>query len=487
MSRDAAAPPLGGRFLLAAALTSFVAASILVDRVPGINVVVVGALMAASVLLVARSSLSRGDWILGAAGLSLLSMFAVRSSPHLLFVDFLGAAGLASLALQGGTTWRAMLRGGFAVLARLYRGLLVVVRPVLDRASEQEAWLKAPWLRGSAVGGVLVVIFGTLFASADRAFAQIANDFLVPEWDPGLLPPRFLTAICAAAFTGAYALVGVARYAEGPSPWAAPAGAGSERRRVETVEWVIPIALVDLVFAAFVAVQMTVLFGGRQHVLATAGLTYAEYARSGFFQLLVVGLLVLAVIAMTVAVVKPADPRERALMKGMLGTLCGLTLVLLISALRRLGLYEEAFGFTHDRFAAHVVILWMAGVIALLLAAGWLWRGDWLPRAVVASMAVALIGVNLVDPDRFIAEHNIDRFQRTGRLDVAYLSSLSADAAPALVALPEDVLACVATLQGPRPYEEASGWSFNLARSRALELLPSFPTAKTADCSPYNP
>lgn len=487
MSHDAAAPPkIGGRFALAAGFTSLVTASILVDRLPGINVVVVGALMAASVLLVARDSLSRGDWIFGAAAFGLLSMFAVRSSPHLLFVDFLGAAGLGSLAAQGGTTWRAVLRGGFAVLTRLHRGLLVVVRPVLDRASKQEAWLKAPWLRGSAIGALLVVVFGTLFASADRAFAQIANDFLVPDWDPGLFPPRFLTAIFAAAFTGGYAVLAVTGYSDSPSPWTAPAGAATKRRRVQIVEWAIPIALVDLLFAAFVAVQMTVFFGGREHVLTTAGLTYAEYARSGFFQLLVVGVLVLAVIAMTVVVVKPAEPRERALMKAMLGALCALTVVVLISALRRLGLYEEAFGFTHDRFAGHVVILWMAGVIGLLLVAGWLWRGDWLPRAVVASVAIALVGVNVVNPDRFIAQRNIDRFERTGRLDVAYLSNLSADAAPALVSLPEEVLACVATLQERGVYEDASGWSFNLARSRALEVFPSLPEAKTADCSPYN-
>ena len=60
-------------------------------------------------------------------------------------------------------------------------------------------------------------------------------------------------------------------------------------RRLSRAEWVIPLALLDALFLAFVIVQLAVLFGGHDRVLRTTGLTYAEYARSGFWQLLAVG------------------------------------------------------------------------------------------------------------------------------------------------------------------------------------------------------
>lgn len=55
-------------------------------------------------------------------------------------------------------------------------------------------------------------------------------------------------------------------------------------------------ALVAL-FAAFVLVQITVLFGGDAHVREAGEPTYAEHARGGFWQLLAVTALALAVLA----------------------------------------------------------------------------------------------------------------------------------------------------------------------------------------------
>ena len=58
----------------------------------------------------------------------------------------------------------------------------------------------------------------------------------------------------------------------------------------------MPLGVLDALFLAFVAVQATVLFGGHAHVLETEGLTYAEYARQGFWQLLWVSALTLLVL-----------------------------------------------------------------------------------------------------------------------------------------------------------------------------------------------
>ena len=54
------------------------------------------------------------------------------------------------------------------------------------------------------------------------------------------------------------------------------------------------------------------------------------------------------------------------------------------------------------------------------------------PQAIVAVTAVAVLAFALSDPERRIAEHNVERYERTGKLDVAYLRTLGADAAPAL-------------------------------------------------------
>lgn len=475
MSTPPPPPPSSKRDRRAFALVALLAgllAALCVDTEAGLNVVIVGAVMGAAVLMVARPKLRPADWAFGIAAFLLLSTFALLSAEWVLLVNFAGAAGLGSLAMHGGRGWWSVLGGGFAVLAKLHRGLGAVLRPLRDASSGLDRVATAPVLRGAALAVTLAIVFGVLFATADQAFAQLARDFLVPEWDLGLLPARVISALVVISFTGGYALVATAGPGMGLR-WSRPPNAESKKKRLSGVEWIIPVVALDVLFAVFVLVQLAVLFGGQQHVLATAGLTYAEYARSGFFQLVAIAGLVLLVIAATVAVAPPGSERDRRVMQVLLGALCVLTLVILVSALRRLGLYEEAFGFTRLRFFVHVTIFWLSGLFLAVMIAGATWRATWLPRATVGLAAALLLGVNLMNPDAFIARENIQRYEDTGKIDTSYLSSLSDDAVPELMTLPVELQTCV--LAGRSVLDAGSLWSYNYSRERAAVLLGSLP------------
>ena len=93
-----------------------------------------------------------------------------------------------------------------------------------------------------------------------------------------------------------------------------------------------------------------------------------------------------------------------------MAALCLLTLVVLASAFKRLGLYEAAFGFTRLRFAAHAILLWLGAIFVLVLVA----RAAWLPRAALAVTGATILLFALADPDRRIAEHNVERYERIG-------------------------------------------------------------------------
>ena len=97
-------------------------------------------------------------------------------------------------------------------------------------------------------------------------------------------------------------------------------------------------------------------------------------------------------------------------------------------------------------------------------------RARWAPAAVLLT-AVGLLVFSLANPERRIAERNIDRWEATGRIDVYYLADLSADAVPALVQLPlPERQRATAIVQYKLRYGDP--WSSaNLSRSRARELL----------------
>jgi hypothetical protein len=234
----------------------------------------------------------------------------------------------------------------------------------------------------------------------------------------------------------------------------------------------LPLGALVALFVAFVGVQVTVLFGGRDHVLRTTGLTYAEYARSGYWQLLATAVLTLAVIAAALRLADTPRRSHRLILRGLLAALCGLTLVMLASALHRLDLYESAFGLTRLRLSAEAFAWGLAGFFALIVVAGLVpfVRRNF-ARTAIAAAAVGLLAFSLSNPDGTIARHNIERWRATGSLDVAYLQTLSADATPAIAKLPPD-LRTVAL--GPIAGRLADGdglGSWNLSRHRARDIL----------------
>jgi hypothetical protein len=458
------------------------AACVPLDR-PGIGWVGTGLAAAGALAAIDRSwDIRRLAWTLGA--LALLAVGAIRAAGWL-FALCVPTAGLAAaLAGTTGTSVRGMAAGVVAVPAATVRAIpwaARTLRPLMSRAtaSTNDAARKDPStspggrtttpaaLRVLSVGAIsigLLWVFGALFASADAAFADLL-DSLTPQADPDQVSQRLFL------FTaGALGLLGAAYLAAAP-----PDLAGIEApppRRVHRWEWAVPVALLDLLFAAFVLVQVTVLFGGAQHVLDERGPTYAEYARSGFWQLLAVTLLTLAVLGIAARRAPREQHTDRTLIRVLLGSLAALTLVIVASALYRMNLYQQAYGFTRLRLLVSACELWLGAVFAMVLAAGVRFRARWLAQAVAGSAAAALLGLALLNPDRFIAEHNIDRYERTDRIDVYYLYRLSADAAPALDRLPYPLRDCALSKIASDLTESPSDWrSANLGRERAREVV----------------
>lgn len=452
------------RLSLAALAAGVFAGAVFPIDGPGIGVPLIALAIGGVVLFAERRQLRLEQLAWAVLGLALISMVAVRGGDWLLIFCLLAAAGLGSLAVGGGTTWREVIGGLFSVIGRLPKAFGFLIRPISRRLNETALERYAPAFRGVVIGAALLVLFGILFATADQAFSRLLRRVLVfLEWDWGQVPFRTFVVVATAVFTGAYALGFVASDAAA-KPLAAP-------RRLGRTEWTIALTLLDLLFLAFVIVQFTVLFGGRDHVLRTEGLIYSEYARQGFFQLLVVGALTLAVIAGTVRWGDRTTPADRMWTKILLGLLCLFTLVVLASALKRLGLYESAFGLTRARVTAHALIFWLGGVFLMVIVAGSIWKAEWLAKTLIAYAAMALLVFALINPDRIIASHNLDRYRATGKLDIPYLESLGPDAIPVVARAPESIRACVFPFWITHLRDQQSWNEFNLSRDRARRIV----------------
>ncbi|WP_162795162.1 DUF4153 domain-containing protein, partial [Nonomuraea lactucae] len=462
--------------LPAAAGAGVFGAVALPDAQAGLGIVLVAMVLGAAALPAVLRRMTPWTLVFGLLGVVLVAMAAVRDADWLVGLLLVAGGTLGALAVSGaGLGWLGVIRGGVSVLLAFGPVPWFLAKP-LKRLGARRRVL--PMVIGLGITAVLLLVFGLLFSSADPVFAAYVERLTAaPEWVESV-PARVFLFVFVGVLLAAVVLVAL-------RPVNDPVGPGVKFSVSRSV-WVLPLTAVNLLFAAFVAVQITALFGGHALVLKTRGLTYAEYARQGFFQLVVVSVFVLGIVAVAGGLLKTVR-RDRWLLAGQLGLLCALTMVVLASALHRMNLYTQAYGLSRLRISVEATVWWLGALFVLVLLAGAVrlaGRGSgWLPRTVVLVTGLGLGAFAVVNPDLRVAQTQV-QIRGVANIDQDYLGDLGAEAVPALDRLPEPQRSCVLAdvvaangLARPDPW---NGW--NVARSQARDLLAKHPVRRPAKC-----
>lgn len=433
-----------GLGVLGAALSLGILGDALLRATPwGINAPIwVAALLSTAILLARSAGLTPGDgeWWLAPLALLFATFLAWRAAPMLVFLNVSMVLVVLSMAAVRGRQGSLRLSGVFEyALGGLYAGLCAAAGPVTAAMRDVE-WrqvARGRWqsalaaTRGLLIAAPLLLIFGSLFVAADAVFEGLVRgvfDFGLDEVFGHLLLAGFVAWVSAGLLRLAFL---------GREPgWTSPDRPAN--LSLGSTELGIALGLLNALFFAFVAIQVRYLFGGLEGI-SISGLTYAEYARRGFFELVVVTALVLPLLMVSHWLFRPESPARGRFFKVLSGTLLALLLVIVASAFYRMWLYLQAFGLTELRFYTTAFMLWLALLLSWFAAT--VLRRDrrnHFAFGALLSGFAAVILLNVVNPDAVIARVNIDRLENGERFDPYYLTTLSADAAPVLVAaLPE--------------------------------------------------
>lgn len=366
----------------------------------------------------------------------------------------------------------ALSRGGVSLAAARRQGR-EQPRLLLRRAG--------PILRGILIAAPIVLVFAVLLSSADPIFAQRLRDWTAFLWLERW--PEYLLRGAYILFA-AYLLAGIILHAATRSREERLVNGGGPLIRpfLGFVESTIILASVELLFASFVVVQFQYFFGGQANI-RVGGFTYAEYARRGFGELVTVAFFSLLLLQALNLFARRETVSQRRAFSGLAIALVALVLVILVSAYRRLLLYEAAYGFTRLRTYTHVFMVWL-GLLLVTVAVLAIVRRE---RAFALAALLAALGfagtLGAMNVDGFIVRANIARAMAGQELDVGYLATLSDDALPALASafrsptLPVEIrgsvgtaLVCRLQLRSdpprPRPWP-----SFHLSHWKAERLL----------------
>lgn len=415
--------------------------ALLYDAMWGVNMLVLTLLAAA---LLHRLDRERGDGATRERALLLVPLIASgvalawRDNEMLAFIATVFgvlAAALHAQALRAGpewSLWRLDLAAPLAAAGALVRDTatqagVLLVRDLPPRAVTGGGRLReaaAGW-RGLLMAVPLLLVVNALLMSAD------------PVWSKGV---ERLFDFDLAFAVGNLALFGFLAWTSAGwlrggllQPAARRAAASPATRTLRDADVLLPMRLVNLLFAAFLAMQLRTLVGGAAYVKAVAGLTFAEYARSGFFQLIAVAAIMLPALLVGDAMA-PLDHRARRGFRRQSVTTLLLLAAILASAGRRMALYTAEYGLTEDRLYASAIMTWLVVVL------GWFAltvlrdrRERFTGGALVAAWGTWALLV-VANPEAIIVRHNVARAGQGLPYDARQALGMSRDAVPALVA-----------------------------------------------------
>jgi len=410
---------------------------------PGLNVFLLFAGLGASIWIIARTSESQFSreaslWI----GVGILCGAALmgRGSSLLRFGTFLAACiAFALPALNAGRAW---VRGS-GILDMFEAVAGAGLHSVFGGAQliNQDSWAEVGSYtsRGAvrtvvrtALGGTLLalaplVVFGALFISADEVFATIVGDFVRLDLQK-LWSHLMVTSILAWLACGYLVGVTVGTRLDGI-------------RRLHPKQPSLGIAavatalgLVDLLFLGFVIVQFRYLFGGVAWVEITPGLSYAAYARAGFFQLVAAVGLAIPWLLLTHALLDDHGRKAHRVFVGFAGVHLLLILVIVASAIQRMLAYQAAYGLTEERVVVTAALVWLTVVVVWFGGTVFSGRRDRFAFGGLVTGFVLVGALHLMNPAGMVTRHNLNRTVELGGVDVEYLDRLGIDAVPLLMA-----------------------------------------------------
>lgn len=185
--------------------------------------------------------------------------------------------------------------------------------------------------------------------------------------------------------------------------------------------------IVSAVYVIFCTIQILVLFTNQENLLPE-GYTYAQYARTGFFQLLFVCMINLILVFVCILKFE-----EHTILKRILYLISGCTYIMIASSAYRMIMYVQNYSLSFLR----ILVLWFLAVLAIVMAFAVLYihnrNFDFFNNTLIAFTIMFLI-FSFMMPDRIICRYNISHFDEERGMDIHYImNELSLDGADIVI------------------------------------------------------
>lgn len=348
-------------------------------------------------------------------------------------------------------------------------GFVAVIRKLFNQGGSENKY--TIWKKisiGLLISIPVLYVVLRLLMSADTQFERMMGE--IPQLFQIIDKENFMRMIVVLIST--FAFFGLLQVLLNKQIKAITQKENSQSFKIDAIISITVLILINAVYFLFTFVQFKYFFSGNLH----GDFTYAEYARKGFFELLFVTMINLSITVLVLSFVHTATSLMKRLIQILLTALVLSSTVMLSSAFMRLSMYEEAYGFTFIRLMAFSFMLFLVVIYMYTLFKIWIEKLSLFHFYFISSL-LYYTGMNLIDVEKIVVTKNIERYEQTGKIDPAYLNSLSYSGVLGLIELYEknseipEVKKLLKERKNNLSTERVSWQSYNLKRELAIKKL----------------
>lgn len=164
------------------------------------------------------------------------------------------------------------------------------------------------------------------------------------------------------------------------------------------------------------------------------GLSYATYARNGFFELCAVSAINFVILFAVSLFMKRQGKGESFLLKTANVVISLMTLVLITTAMAKMALYIQSYGLTERRVVSSWFMVLLAIIFVIMIVKQFVKRMKLIPASGIA-VALMLALLTLSNYNGIIADYNVDRYidGALESVDLEAMEDLGVAALPAVI------------------------------------------------------
>ena len=265
----------------------------------------------------------------------------------------------------------------------------------------------------------IVFIILVLLSSADAEFSSLFDKLfnILDDISLGDIPGRLINFIIFFTYLGASINYICFSYKK----------AKVSNINIDNYTIKILLSVLNVIYIIFDFIQIKSLIFHR----VSSGINYAEYARSGFFQLMFISIINLFILLVS------KHSKDNKYNNYMCFIMDILTLIIIISSFLRMHMYEAMYGYTLLRLLVYVTLFTL--IILLIPTTFYIFNSN---VNILKYFMVIIITIytflTLSPVSYFITYKNIDRYYKTGKIDINYLENYNYDNIPLLLNFYDD-------------------------------------------------